>query len=612
MGAAALSNQQTGNAMLFNITLILAVAVFVVGLGLSVRRWLRVDPAGPAGSSGPAESRPAAFGPAASGRGAAALKGVFASLFGRRAPVLAKTLVTDVLVQTTTLRQSRFRWLAHQFIWLGFVLLVLFHAMDGVISEQLFGDYFPTVNPYYALRDLLGLLALIGALMAAGRRLWAKQPRLKSSRQDWIALLFLIVIIVSGFLLSGMKTTSKQAFDRMVTEYAALDEDEARQLEAYWVSEYGLYSSPLKGPFDQETLEAGAENHDFYCASCHASPRTAPVTYVTALALSPLAGPLDRAGFATLLWYLHFLASFAFLAYLPFGKFLHVFATPLHLLARAGRDETSGSSEPANLATIRALALDACVHCGACSEICAVGGAYAVMSNDFMLPSEKIGLLRRLAAGRPPHGGELQTAARGMVICTNCNRCGDACPAGIDLQPLWAAVRERLLTAPEAMAEPTLLSPLSFYRAGKAEELGEAYAEPRDRAWRAIARHFPEPARLELRRGPSELRESMRVSAQGFSFSSCYNCKTCSSACPVKDQYENPKEELGLLPHQIIHATLLGQADLAARSKMLWACLGCYQCQEQCPQGVAVTDVLYELKHLAQARLAEKGQGSII
>jgi heterodisulfide reductase subunit C len=39
--------------------------------------------------------------------------------------------------------------------------------------------------------------------------------------------------------------------------------------------------------------------------------------------------------------------------------------------------------------------------------------------------------------------------------------------------------------------------------------------------------------------------------------------------------------------------------DLAFGSTMLWDCVTCYQCQEHCPQGVKVTDVLYELKNLA-------------
>jgi heterodisulfide reductase subunit C len=36
---------------------------------------------------------------------------------------------------------------------------------------------------------------------------------------------------------------------------------------------------------------------------------------------------------------------------------------------------------------------------------------------------------------------------------------------------------------------------------------------------------------------------------------------------------------------------------------MLWACLGCYRCQENCPQGVRVADVLYIHKNNALARM---------
>jgi heterodisulfide reductase subunit C len=43
----------------------------------------------------------------------------------------------------------------------------------------------------------------------------------------------------------------------------------------------------------------------------------------------------------------------------------------------------------------------------------------------------------------------------------------------------------------------------------------------------------------------------------------------------------------------------LGLKDLAMGSGMLWDCVTCYQCQEHCPQGVKVTDVLYELKNQA-------------
>jgi heterodisulfide reductase subunit C len=96
------------------------------------------------------------------------------------------------------------------------------------------------------------------------------------------------------------------------------------------------------------------------------------------------------------------------------------------------------------------------------------------------------------------------------------------------------------------------------------------------------------------------------LSAQAGTFSACFGCETCTTVCPVVGNYDNPKEALGLLPHQIMHACGLGVRDLAFGSNMLWDCITCYQCQEQCPQGVCITDVLYELKNLAIKHVREK------
>jgi len=74
--------------------------------------------------------------------------------------------------------------------------------------------------------------------------------------------------------------------------------------------------------------------------------------------------------------------------------------------------------------------------------------------------------------------------------------------------------------------------------------------------------------------------------------------------------YENALETLGLVPHQIIRAAVLGLPDPAFRSKMLWTCLGCYQCQDACPQGVRVTDVFYELKNMAIRRIKGDSPGA--
>jgi heterodisulfide reductase subunit C len=71
--------------------------------------------------------------------------------------------------------------------------------------------------------------------------------------------------------------------------------------------------------------------------------------------------------------------------------------------------------------------------------------------------------------------------------------------------------------------------------------------------------------------------------------------------CPVVGNYEQPEDQLGLLPHQIMCCLGLGLTEMAGGAKMIWDCLTCYQCQENCPQQVEVCDLLYDLKNSAAA-----------
>ena len=83
------------------------------------------------------------------------------------------------------------------------------------------------------------------------------------------------------------------------------------------------------------------------------------------------------------------------------------------------------------------------------------------------------------------------------------------------------------------------------------------------------------------------------------SFAHCFSCQTCTSSCPVVANYQQPEDTLNLLPHQIMCCLGLGLTQMAQGAKMIWDCLTCYQCQENCPQQVEVCDLLYELKNQA-------------
>jgi heterodisulfide reductase subunit C len=180
---------------------------------------------------------------------------------------------------------------------------------------------------------------------------------------------------------------------------------------------------------------------------------------------------------------------------------------------------------------------------------------------------------------------------------------------GINLQDLWFHVREVLLQ--RGIPEFSLLSPLSFYRGLMSKEMGaKEYQRPLSRARKAIAdksgiQKQGQDHALPLPRREAEFKGRLNLSAQASTFSHCFGCQTCTNACPVVALYANPEEALDLLPHQIMHACALGLRGLAFGSKMLWDCLTCYQCQEQCPQGVCITDVLYELKNFSVASAGE-------
>ena len=219
-----------------------------------------------------------------------------------------------------------------------------------------------------------------------------------------------------------------------------------------------------------------------------------------------------------------------------------------------------------------------------------------------------------VASKKNPDEHERRLILEGTCLCTNCHRCTDVCPSGINLEDLWVTVREDMLQTDSP--EFSVLSPLSFYRGLMRESIpADEYTRPVLKAREAIAAPCDlmkaSDTAVPLTPANKELQSSLLLSDQAGTFSACFGCQTCTNACPVVAAYENPKEVLGMLPHQIMYAAGLGIKDLAFGSQMLWDCLTCYQCQEQCPQGVHVTDVLYELKNLAIQNVARTGEASI-
>jgi len=553
--------------MFFKIALYCSLTIFLAGSLWRAWKWFSIRIGAEASDFSPGR------------RLVSAVKGIAGVLFSRRILAFIKTLILDVFLQAGILREDLPRWLAHMGILFGFLLLLLMHALEDTVAQALFPDYVSTRNPFLFLRNLFGAMLLAGVAAALVRRVRTRPPRLFTNAADRWAIAILAVVVISGFLLEGVKITSHSDYKRMEEEYYWEDEE----LEAYWVEACGLVSPGVKPPFDAEALARGREAHEGSCADCHARPQWAFLGYGASRAIRPAAAGLDRAGIPDILWTIHFLACFIGLAYLPFSKFFHAFSSPLGLLANRVADKTI-QGEPANRVTRRALALDACVHCGTCSEHCSVRPVYHAIPNETILPSEKLASVGEAARGGGADPCSLEELSEGSFICTLCRRCTEVCPVGIDLHDLWLASRNDLVA--RGRPEPNIWVREANTADWAARLAGPDSAPPPESS--------PESTLVHARQNLADRSES---------FSACVQCLMCTNVCPVVACSEDPPRDLGLTPQQIMNLLRLGLKEMTLGSTMVWSCATCYMCQEHCPEGIPVADILYELRNLAYTRL---------
>jgi heterodisulfide reductase subunit C/nitrate reductase gamma subunit len=479
--------------------------------------------------------------------------------------------LADMILLRRTLRGGKLRWAGHTLLLLGFLPLLFLHAMDGIVTRPLFSGYEPTLEPWQSARNILGLAALAGLGLLA----WHRGRRLLplSRFQDWALLGLLSSILLTGFLLEAAKMASPADFERMVADYfPEADGEELVALQAHWARENGVRFERFL-PTAPEILERGRELHEDRCAGCHAPTATAFASRALADAL-PSSTVLPRT-MPRIFWHLHVGLSFLALALLPWGKFLHPLASSANLLTRGGRRD---SGFPAT-ALGRNLALEACIRCGQCSLHCSVAPSRRVLGNADILPMDKLADLRGWL-DRSLDTERLADLVEGSHICTECLRCTQVCPAGIDLQDLW-------MSSKAALSEE-----------GRAGVDGEI----RKRTAGEWARE------LGSRRLGGVGSSGTGLADRAESFWGCVQCTTCTGVCPVVAVSTDPQRDLDLTPQQIMNFLRMGLKAQTLGARMVWSCTTCYKCQEHCPQGVPVADILYELRQLGAGTLRHKGK----
>jgi len=183
-------------------------------------------------------------------------------------------LFYDAFLQRGILRLNPLRWVNYMTLSMGFsALFILMLFIYGyVIPAQVRTFGIPSLGGRILdfLIDFLGLSILVGVILSALRRYVFKQPQLKTETKDNVALLFILLIVITGFLL--------EAFRIAVLPFSL------------------KHSASFVG-------------------------------FTLALLFREL--PLNWTTFHFYLWNFHFLIAFAFIAYVPYSKFVHIVTCPV-------------------------------------------------------------------------------------------------------------------------------------------------------------------------------------------------------------------------------------------------------------------------------------------
>ena len=98
---------------------------------------------------------------------------------------------------------------------------------------------------------------------------------------------------------------------------------------------------------------------------------------------------------------------------------------------------------------------------------------------------------------------------------------------------------------------------------------------------------------IDLEKGDPAFKNEILGQTGGEEITACFACRTCSASCPIT------AVNSGFNPVRIIRMALYGLREKVLGSEFIWLCSNCYACQERCPQGVCITELMTVLKNMA-------------
>lgn len=314
-------------------------------------------------------------------------------------------LMIDGLFQRRLLGEY-FPGLMHAFILWGFIILFLGTVSIAVqedFSLPLMGIHFfkgPFYLYYKLILNIAGLLVLLGVLMALLRRYIIRPVRLNGSNENGMILIWIFVILITGFVLEGLRI------------YSLKNSWEVWSIGGWTVSKM----------------------------ISRVNPQELSLLFVHKI-----------------VWWGHLIISFGFVAYVPYSKLIHILTSPANIFIHATTHQAVlspiirfngsnffGVSKVTDFTSRQIFDLDACTQCGRCQDNCP-----AYLSEKPLSPKKVIEELKAEWLGmgkllRRRNGSEIERREKERNIsdkglleedvvwaCTLCMACFESCPVYI-------------------------------------------------------------------------------------------------------------------------------------------------------------------------------------
>jgi len=316
--------------------------------------------------------------------------------------------------------------IAHFLIFVGCLVLILGAFLD-FISHYFFhfmhGGFY---LGYSVVIDAFGILVLIGVVLVILRRYIQRPDRLDNKGEDLIALLLILIVVVTGFIVEGFRIAATEL-----------------QTTPGWA----LWS---------------------------------PGGYVLALAFSGL----SQSALLTwhqVWWWLHMLIGFGAIAYvsLYWNRLWHIVIDPVNVFFRnleprgalvpidIEAAESFGASKIEDFTWKHLMDLDACTRCGRCQDNCPAYLSGKPLSpkkviqdlKGYLLEQAPILLKSQGNGGGNNPGTETRTMIGEVILedeiwnCTTCYACQEACPVWIEPMVKIIEMRRNLVLEQAAIPE---------------------------------------------------------------------------------------------------------------------------------------------------------------